>query len=83
MTGFRFKKSAIWSIDCRLYSRMDDDNDPVPLGMKTKVDILNEIEDYVMFNGYSPGGFLLNNNTRIPGPIIAFPKVIFQWNVSA
>ena len=62
---------------------MDDDNDPVPLGMKTKVDILNEIEDYVMFNGYSPGGFLLNNNTRIPGPIIAFPKVIFQWNVSA
>ena len=63
-------------------SRMDDDNDHVPLGMKTKVDVINEVENCVLFNGYSPYGFILNNKARVPGPIVAFPKVLFQWNVS-
>ena len=61
---------------------MDDDNDHVPLGMKTKVDVINEVENCVLFNGYSPYGFILNNKARVPGPIVAFPKVLFQWNVS-
>ena len=57
--------------------------DKVPAGMRTKVDVLNEIEHKVLFNGYSPYGFVLSNGALIPGPIIAFPKVILQWKVSS
>ena len=55
--------------------------DHVPAGMRTKVDVINEMLDKVIFNGYSAYGFVLSNGALIPGPIIAFPKVILQWKV--
>ena len=50
---------------------------------KTTVDILNESSSKIMIDGFSTTGFLLNNNTRVMGPVIVMPDAILQWNISS
>ncbi|GAB1609671.1 NADH dehydrogenase [ubiquinone] 1 alpha subcomplex assembly factor 3-like [Argonauta hians] len=50
--------------------------------MPSSLNMLNKEEDSgIMVEAYSPHGFKLNNNIRIFGPCVLFPRSILHWNV--
>merc|ERR1719262_1584512 len=50
---------------------------------KTTVDILNQdhAETKLMVDGFSQYGFILNNGSRVIGPMAILPDAVLQWKI--
>lgn len=57
--------------------------DPKKGSSSAEVDIVNYSLDGVYLVGYNQYSFVLSNGVKMYGPVAAFPKNVFSWNVTS
>ncbi|VDK87468.1 unnamed protein product [Dibothriocephalus latus] len=57
--------------------------DPKKGSSSAEVDIVNYSVDGVYLVGYNQYSFVLSNGVKMYGPVAAFPRNVFSWNVTS
>ncbi|KAL7062099.1 hypothetical protein AAHC03_01264 [Spirometra sp. Aus1] len=77
------KYEALFHPNLRNFSSSDALVDPKKGSSSADVDIVNYSLDGVYLVGYNQYSFVLSNGVKMYGPVAAFPKNVFSWNVTS